>query len=618
LLVALAAPFLGHFIARFNDAIHFSIVYAPWILVAYGALLRADTMRRAALAATGLLIATALVMFSSSPKEAFALLPSLHLAGMMAIAIQTWRASARRQGVRAMALAVAAIAGSALLTAPHWLVFLETLSHAGTAYDRTMFSYADSSQGLALAAGVFRPGMVFGGLNPVLAVLMLFGVLRARRWIDHPLAVGCVVVAGCLLAVAFGGVPESVLMRVPLVPQIHHIGSTLLTAVLPFLVMVAAMGAASLSGAGVLSGRVGVVIAVMTGLLLTSGMVLTADLSDPTFGFGLTACVWTGVFCYLAMLVAERRGRITTGIAGLAMAGLLLPAGLHLSTGLRPLDALLVQPRERAPLTAIPDALAPVVQSTAGPARVAGVNGVFQGGIPSYGRFEGITGADSLFSPETLLLGKHFDLNYPLSLRAHNPHVNPLTPLLDLWGVRWLVVPTPPSAPARLDVIERRSAWPRAFFVDRAEQHADRRAFTQRLRTDSRPFASVHAGDEQAGIVTRDLRGLAAVFAQASDYRLTANTTRFAITAPTAGVIVLNETFWPGVTAMVGEQHTPVFRVNETMRAIAVPQGTWQVTFAYRPAMWNLATALAAGGVTVLLALLLGSRLASPSSPRPS
>jgi hypothetical protein len=44
-LVAFAAPFVGHFSIRFNHPAYFSIVYAPWVLAALAAALRADGRR---------------------------------------------------------------------------------------------------------------------------------------------------------------------------------------------------------------------------------------------------------------------------------------------------------------------------------------------------------------------------------------------------------------------------------------------------------------------------------------------------------------------------------------------------------------------------------------------
>jgi hypothetical protein len=163
---------------------------------------------------------------------------------------------------------------------------------------------------------------------------------------------------------------------------------------------------------------------------------------------------------------------------------------------------------------------------------------------------------------------------------------------------------TPSDAPERLAVIERQTAWPRAFYVDKVETYHGRNEFVSRLRADSQLFAAIDGADAIAVAAVAGRTGTATRSVRARDYQLTANTTSFTIDAPEPGIVVLNETFWPGVSATVGDRAADVFRINETMRAVVVPQGTWRMKFSYRPATWNLALGLAASGVAALVVLL--------------
>jgi hypothetical protein len=74
------------------------------------------------------------------------------------------------------------------------------------------------------------------------------------------------------------------------------------------------------------------------------------------------------------------------------------------------------------------------------------------------------------------------------------------------------------------------------------------------------------------------------------------------VVAPDAGYLVLSESWYPGWTATVNGQYTPIQPVNGAFRAVAVPAGTTQVSLRYWPLSWSWGLALAAVGL-VLVAL---------------
>jgi hypothetical protein len=88
----------------------------------------------------------------------------------------------------------------------------------------------------------------------------------------------------------------------------------------------------------------------------------------------------------------------------------------------------------------------------------------------------------------------------------------------------------------------------------------------------------------------------------ATRYRLTANTTSFAIRARGPGIAVLSETFLPeDFHATLNGTRVPYFRVNQAFKAVKIPSGgNWVVKFEYRPAHWELSLAMAGLGIVLL------------------
>jgi hypothetical protein len=81
------------------------------------------------------------------------------------------------------------------------------------------------------------------------------------------------------------------------------------------------------------------------------------------------------------------------------------------------------------------------------------------------------------------------------------------------------------------------------------------------------------------------------------------------VEAPDVGYLVLSETWYPGWTATVNGEDTPIKMVNGVFRAVGVPAGTSQVSLHYRALSWIWGLALAAVGlVLVVLAGVVGRR----------
>jgi hypothetical protein len=163
-----------------------------------------------------------------------------------------------------------------------------------------------------------------------------------------------------------------------------------------------------------------------------------------------------------------------------------------------------------------------------------------------------------------------------------------------------------------LKVGRRPSAWPRAFFVDGVTTYDTVPDLLNKVSDVGRPFAAVQTTDGEASSATRDLTMPSGDVVPATRYRLTTNTTSFAVRAPSAGVAVLSETFLPDdFHATLNGASVPYFRVNQAFKAVKIPsRGDWIVKFEYRPVHWELSLGLAGIGLVLLAGVGLAARAA--------
>jgi uncharacterized membrane protein YfhO len=80
------------------------------------------------------------------------------------------------------------------------------------------------------------------------------------------------------------------------------------------------------------------------------------------------------------------------------------------------------------------------------------------------------------------------------------------------------------------------------------------------------------------------------------------NTVDVATHTSTPGLLVLNETWYPGWQATVDGQPAPVWRVDYVLRGVVVPAGDHRVQFVFRPlsVYGGLAVSLATLGACVI------------------
>jgi hypothetical protein len=494
-----------------------------------------------------------------------------------------------------------------LLGAPHWLIFLDTLSRAWTTYDRPAAELGTPAHAVAFVLGTLAPGRPFTGGHPLLVVCAACALSHPRGLRRSPLAAGALASLLTAIALTFGVIPPALLARIPLVAHIHHIWDTFLTAAVPPLLVLAGVGVAALvedrKRGGLASTALALLAAVACAWAVPGVLPNTA-----------TELGWLAVGgAALAVLALRWSGRVQPLLLAVGTAAAIAAGGLHLETGIAEVDALLIQPRHRAMLTTLSPAIAAAKNvTTADPFRVVPVESVLFPGTQAYWRLEGQGGPDALRLPELDVLAEEGGLERTTWLWLfvlHQPAVTGASRLLDMLNVRYLVARpehVPPGAVLlpvedadRIRVIVRDSAWPRAFFTGSVRHHRRVSDFVRLLRESDGPFASVDERDFEATAAVAELPATGGTI-PASDYVLTTNTTTFRVSSPSRGLAVLGESYVEkDFEATLNGRPVPYIRVNHGFKAVVIPgAGDWTVTFRYRPALWECSWALAGLGAT--------------------
>ncbi len=626
---AALTPFLGFYTFRFNHDAAFVLSYAPWILIAWLRLADARTRVHMARSAVLLSVASALVLLASPPKEAAVMLAGCQAAGLVLLLLRRKDGSGFWQR-----LGFATAAGFAMVavTAPHWVVFLDTLHSSVTLYDRP---------GAALFPVTVAPQILLGSLNsvivlPVLQIAMvpplIAAVVSPRQLFQRPAVLACLVIATGLIGVGFGAIPAGWLVRVPLVANISQINNTTTTAAIVLLSVVCAAGLESLQAASRWrAGLITSLVALTSVWLLRDAAVRAVDMSE----VWIVGLLLAGAVAVPICMRATRRapGSILPILSVFALGGLLLiPGGLQIETGVPSLDRLLLQPRLRADLDATSPAVEAIYRAMSEPARTVGIDAVLRAGSQGLYGLEGLGGPDALVNPsyEQLVDAGRIDRpDGPFSVGGWTTLVSAtsfdhLTPLLDMLNVGFVLarpervlpglVDVPVQGTDRLKLLRRPTAWPRAFFVDGVSVYVEPQELLTQVATNGKPLAAVQSTDHRAMEGTRGLQAPKGNSIPARGYVLTGNTTSFVVRAPGPGVAILTEAFLPvDFRATLNGRRVPYFRVNHAFKAVTIPSaGDWAVKFEYRPRHWDLSLAIAGVGLLLFAALGVLSRARSP------
>lgn len=608
--------------------------------------------------ALGLIVANLALMNSGTVKEAYMLLLCLNFSGACVLL-----SSAAPLRTRLTRLALLAWAGLlfTLLTAPIWATFLTTLRSAYTGYNAVSAFQIQP----ALLLGAFdelfyRPLMAEErtfdpSLNFLLLLGLLYFVATLRHHFAHRAAVALALSSLLPLSLAFGLIPPAWIVQIPFLSNIAHLDNTFTCALIVLWSVLAGLGfAAAVRRLGTPDGRADLITA---GLLLFAlvfawiafrqaahrslfGPNTTFTPLLPGQSIPVSTFVWTTLALFLAAaatfaVTAHRafaRRRLTAASAlllALCTLVFLWRTGLHApAVGFDPYAGHVT---DRVNFHAKSDAMAFLrAAQKQEPARGFGFHGNFHAGWTGAYGLETIHGPDALVNPfmrelvTAAIAQPGIERWWDWRLYVDVAHAALARPIFDALNVRYYLDLQSDQGvlgralrlvkTADLDIYESPTAWPRAFFTDRLDTYDRPEEFIEKLRTgDGRPFAAAQRPELARTPALLALpRGLTdRTVTPASAYVLTENSTTFTVHAPSAGVVVLNEVFWPGdFRADVNGRKAPVLRLNHTFKGVTVDApGDYRITLRYVPKNWPRNLALCAtGAVLLLLSLVLALR----------
>ena len=643
LLVALAAPFIGFFLYRINHPAFFSLCYAPWPLYCLVRVAQAETRRGVALWLTGLLVANLALMNSGTVKEAYMLLGCINFAGAAVIltAPTSWRD-------RLGKLAALAWAGLifALLTAPIWATFLQTLKNAYTGYNAVSAYQIQPTLLLGAFDEIFyRPLMTENRVfSPSLNFLLLLGVLyflaTLRIQFAHRAALAIAVVSLLPLSLAFGLVSPQWIVTLPFLGNIAHLDNTFSCALIVLWSVLAGVGfATAAQRLGTRDGRHDLIVGgLLLGALVFGWIAFRQAAHRPIFGpivtvhqpgqvLAIAPFIWDYLIALLvasvglAVLLQRAGARRSVGAASgilivLGLVVLLWRHGLHAAN--IGFEAFTARPTVRVDFHARSGAMDFARAAHARePGRGYGMQGnFFPGWTGAYG-LETVHGPDALVNPwlRELIGVSGLERIWDWRLYAEPANAANGRPFLDALNVRFYfdLKTVHPALAAGfklvhrddLDVYESATAWPRAFFTDRLAPYDQPSEVVEKFRgAAGRPLALAQRTDRDVGValaqIPADLATRTSV--AATDYRLTENTTSFSVKATGTGVLVLTEAFWPGdFRAEINGRKVPIVRLNHAFKGVVVEQpGELRVTIRYWPKAFPRNLALCGTGALLL------------------
>jgi len=617
-ILTASSVFIGFFVFRYDHAAIFSLCYSPWILYCWFRIREAPDIRRTAPWIVGLMAACWAEMNSGTVKEAYMLLLGMNGCGLLVFALAEGPTS-----LRLRKLVHLAIGGSlfAAISAPIWLIFLDTLHTAYTGYKIPGAWQIQPSLLIGIFDDMFYREFMprEGALAPSTNFLVLLGVMLAighfRILITDSVFRAIGISALLPFGLVFGIVPPSVITRVPFVRNVIHIDNTFSCVLIVHLIVLGGFGlrafwqrwdsnewkintvVAFAFLALLLSLYLGFAQASDAGqsALLHSHNIVTSRFFD-CYILSLLVAVIALPFITRFVLRAPSKGFLLAPVFFLCLLLLHWRYGMYIKS---PFDEYVMNPQVRVNLAANSPAIQLIRANQQAPSRAVGLGDNLFAGFNAALGIEGINGADALINPYFRQLTEAWGIEKQWDWRfiIRNDNLTLVKALCDLLNVRYYLGPSSQQSVAGLESVsdldltihESKSVWPRAFFTDRLSSYNTVSELVGMIKAgDGRPFAAVARTDFSQDVSLSQIaegRPTNDQVVAADNYRLTNNVTSFKVTAPKAGVIVLTEAYLPGDFEVdVNGKSAPYFRVNHAFKGVAVDKpGIYAITFSYRP-----------------------------------
>jgi hypothetical protein len=642
LLLCCSSAFIGFFSFRFDHPAYFSMCYAPWILLGWIEVARATTRRSVIAWVMVVFIASWAELNSGSAKEASMLLVSLHGCGMLALIL-----GARKNRLeKFFHLSFGGLA-FVLISTPVWLTFWDALKESYVPYKEAALAFQ------------IQPGLLVGLFDEI-----FYRIVNSHHAVFDPSA-NFFVLLGCLLALVylrslirdptflaiglstlpcfalvFGVIPPALIKATPMLKSVWHVDNSFSCPLIIELFVIAGfglrcwwthcvrkdwkldLGLFALALVAVMGAYLGFTHAVQRAP--NDFWPLGGTLVPDTFFYAYSLSLIGATLC-LPWVAARmiRRRRVSLLAAGLAFACLVIlhwRHGFQLRTNIEQVDDYIVNPSLRIDLKT-PSPAIEFLRSQPGPFRTVGFGSVFYPGYPMIAGLESIHGTDPLMNPyyHELLLDAGLKLQWGWKWVVEKANLKTTLPLYNLLNLRYFLDVSLASEDAGdsliklasldLSVYKNNNAWPRAFFADEVRTYDTIGQFLGMIRElPNQPLAAVQKGDIAAAAMQTAIESANRNrIIPARDYRLTNNTTTFAVDAPGPGVVVLTEAYLPNdFIAQVNGIRSEYFRVNHAFRGIRIPKaGTYVVSFSYWPKHFTIALWMAAAGAVLLVGWLV-------------
>ena len=245
MLLAFSSAFIGFFSYRFIHPAIFSVSYAPWILLGWLRAGMARSWRSVAACALAMIAANWVELNSGTAKESSMIMIALNGAGGLALLAlsPSWR-----QRLKNLAIMSAGVVLFLALSAPLWVVFLDSLRRGVTYYDAPTAFQIQPALILGLFDDLFYRELMTAEwhLAPAANFMVLLGILWAfadfKKVRAEPVFACAGLAALPLLALIFGIVPPQCIAALPLLKNIWHVDNTFTCPLIVLLFVLASYG----------------------------------------------------------------------------------------------------------------------------------------------------------------------------------------------------------------------------------------------------------------------------------------------------------------------------------------------------------------------------------------
>ena len=631
LLITISSCFLGFFAFRFNHPAFFVLTYSPWIVLQWdrlGQVFSLPNPRKVSCVLNGILLAliTWMQLNAGPPKEGVITACFMHTLGILSFLKHILPKFGR---IRSFLFACALVFALAMITAPHWLLFLDALGKSYTVYDTPGASTFYPWMIICFFENFFSQIFNHNLTAPSVNLFILFGMLTAYFNVQYRqslMVYGSWVLFALAMATAYGFIPKPILISIPFINKIQHIGDVFSMPMMIIALIIAGYGIRDyLLNSEKSKRRIIIYSGIITVFLFLIYSFYGKIWKDVNVLIIITFVI---AFIALAQLYqytgsASKDGRIVFLVLVSCFIMLHIRHGMNLTLGINSVDNFIMQPSKRGDYSKKSKSIEYLIKTVKAPMKVIGEGDVLFPGYNSRLGLEGIVSVEPLRNEhyeKLLTLLDYPDQGWGWLRLIQSKQIQSRDASLDMLGVGYIVSMPGTKMPQGmklvytddLDVWQRESVWPRAFFVNKIKEARKPSDLLEALADKAhQPFAAIQSNSITVPIPNNNASYLVV---PAKEYKLTNNSTSFLVEANGSGIIVLGETYYPGdFIALLNGKKVDYIRVNEAFKGVLIDKaGTYNVSFTYRPEKLNQALWISFFGFVLLLFLLVKNSIYIP------